>query len=83
MPKNKRLFLTAAVSAALFVGGISPALAATMPDTYTKDGVIYEGSGRKFGLTGIYYNNTTHGYALVTYTDNTYTTVASAETGTY
>ena len=42
MQKNKKLILTAAVSAALFVGGIPSAFAADIPTTYTKDGVTYD-----------------------------------------
>ena len=82
MRKNNKLFLTAAVSAALLFGGISPALAASMPSTYTKDGVTYD-YHHASGLMGIYYNTDNKGYALVTYSDNTYATVASSKTGTY
>ena len=82
MRKNKKLLLTAAVSAALFVGGIVPTFAASMPSTYIKDGVTYK-YDHASRLMGIYYDDTIKGYALVTYTDDTYTTVESAETGTY
>ena len=90
MQKNKKLLLTAAVSAAVFVGGISPVVpggvsmvyAASMPSTYTKDGVTYE-YDHQSGLMGIYYNINKKRYALVTYSDDTYATVASSMTGTY
>ena len=90
MRKNKKLLLTAAVSAALFVGGLSPAFAASIPNTYTENGVTYthyyyETQGIPFreGLLTIYYNDEIKGYALVVYKDNTYTTVSESETGTY
>ena len=82
MRKNNKLFLTAAVSAVLLFGGISPALADSMPDTYTKDGVTYN-YDHASGLMGIYYNTSKKGYALVTYSDDTYATVKSSVTGTY
>ena len=82
MRKNKKLFLTAAVSAALFVGGMAPTFAASMPSTYTKNGVTYD-HVHDSGLIGIYYKHAIKGYAVVTYTDNTYKTVKSSVTGTY
>ena len=64
------------------LGGGQTALAASMPSTYTKDGVTYNYSHAS-GLMGIYYNTDKQGYALVTYSNNTYATVKSSVTGTY
>ena len=65
-----------------FFGGEQTALAASMPSTYKEDGVTYQ-YNHASGLMGIYYNTDKKGYALVTYSDNTYATVAYSKTGTY
>ena len=63
----------AAVLAAwvLTMGVNGAALAAEMPQTYTKDNVEYKLS-RVSGLTGVYYDSDKTKYALITYSDNNY-----------
>ena len=79
--KKSAAVLAVAACTMSILGG-QTALAASMPSTYTKDGVTYD-YDHSSGLMGIYYNTDKKGYALVTYSDDTYATVASSKTGAY
>ena len=79
---KKSAAVLAVAACTMSIWGGQTALAASMPSTYTKDGVTYK-YNHESGLMGIYYNTDKKGYALVTYSDDTYATVKSSVTGTY